>query len=265
MVGSENPVPYRDLDTSWRRNPREVERASILMALAPGGESVLDVGARDGHFSRLLTEKYRSVTALDLENPVVDHARVHCVAGDATALDFPDGSFDCVFCAEVLEHIPDMERACREIRRVARKHVIVGVPFNQDLRVARTMCRHCGRVANAWKHLHSFTEQRLMKLFQPMKPERIVFAGPPTARTNFISEELMRLAKYPWGAYNCPEPCYCGARVEAHDITFAGRVCASIAYRIDRLQGLLSKSQPDTINILFSAEASASPSVPSWP
>jgi SAM-dependent methyltransferase len=41
-----------------------------------------------------------------------------CVPGDATAMPFPDGSFDVVIAAEVLEHIPADQAALREISRV---------------------------------------------------------------------------------------------------------------------------------------------------
>ena len=48
--------------------------------------------------------------------------------GDATSLDFPDRSFDLVLAIEVLEHIPNPERALREIARVAKSDVVVSVP-----------------------------------------------------------------------------------------------------------------------------------------
>jgi SAM-dependent methyltransferase len=40
--------------------------------------------------------------------------------GDATRLPFPDGSFDRIIAAEVLEHIPDDVGAIRELARVLR-------------------------------------------------------------------------------------------------------------------------------------------------
>ena len=40
--------------------------------------------------------------------------------GDATRLPFPDGSFDRIIAAEVLEHIPDDVAAIRELARVLR-------------------------------------------------------------------------------------------------------------------------------------------------
>ena len=40
--------------------------------------------------------------------------------GDATGLPFPDGSFDRIIAAEVLEHIPDDDAAIGELARVLR-------------------------------------------------------------------------------------------------------------------------------------------------
>ena len=47
--------------------------------------------------------------------------------GDATAMPFPDDSFDRVIAAEVLEHIPDDQRAMNEIARVLRPGGIAAV------------------------------------------------------------------------------------------------------------------------------------------
>ena len=42
------------------------------------------------------------------------------VRGDALRLPFPDGAFDKVICAEVLEHLPDDSSAMAELSRVLR-------------------------------------------------------------------------------------------------------------------------------------------------
>src|SRR5262245_19883000 len=91
----------------YRRSDSEIARMDDLLRLLPRGRaSVLDIGARDGHFSRLLAEHFDSVTALDIVPLDFEHPGVTVVTGDATHLQFPDDSFDCVFCTEVLEHIP---------------------------------------------------------------------------------------------------------------------------------------------------------------
>src|ERR1700681_778186 len=114
----------------YRNSPAEIARARDLMDIVPKNLStVLDIGARDGHFSHLLTEHFESVTALDLTMPQFHFDRVLPVQGDATKLQFPDNYFDVVFCAEVLEHIPALDEACSEIARVARHAVVIGVPY----------------------------------------------------------------------------------------------------------------------------------------
>src|SRR5690242_3637825 len=115
----------------YRRSPSEQARLRGLMDIVPKGRnSILDIGARDGHVSRLLTEHFQSVTALDLVRPTFNIDGVMTVQGDVTNLEFPDKSFDVVLCAEVLEHIPAplLSAACFEILRVARHEAVIGVP-----------------------------------------------------------------------------------------------------------------------------------------
>jgi len=49
---------------------------------------------------------------------------------DINALPFDDASFDCVICSEVLEHIPEHEKALSELVRVLKPHgnLVVSVP-----------------------------------------------------------------------------------------------------------------------------------------
>ena len=65
---------------------------------------------------------------------------------DVTQLTFEDMSFDALMSLEVLEHVPAVERACKEIARVARHEVVIGVPYKQDTRLGRTKCSNCGKV-----------------------------------------------------------------------------------------------------------------------
>jgi SAM-dependent methyltransferase len=51
---------------------------------------------------------------------IPDGGSGRAVAGDATAIPFPDGSFDTVIAAEVLEHLPADQKAMNEIARILR-------------------------------------------------------------------------------------------------------------------------------------------------
>jgi SAM-dependent methyltransferase len=238
-----------------RATPSEKRRSEDLMRLLPKNRSsVLDVGARDGYFSLLMAEHFARVVALDLHPPAIRHPGVTALAGDATALCFPDRSFDCVFCAEVLEHIPALERACREIARVARYEILIGTPFRQDIRLGRTTCRACGHTNPPWGHLRSFDELELRRLFPGFEVVAKSFVGSVREVTNPLSVLLMDLAGNPWGTYQQDEPCVrCGAKLTAPPAkrTWRSRICSGLAGRINLLQSVLVRPRAKWIHLLF--------------
>ncbi len=104
--------------------------------VAPG-DRVLDMGCGAGRHAFALYRRGAQVTALDqnaaeladvqvmfeamaAEGEVPAGATARTVEGDAYALPFEDGFFDKVICAEVLEHLPEDERAMAELVRVLR-------------------------------------------------------------------------------------------------------------------------------------------------
>ena len=54
---------------------------------------------------------------------------------DITAIDFPDGSVDMIFCNHVLEHVSDHMRALSELHRILRKggRLIISFPMDEGL------------------------------------------------------------------------------------------------------------------------------------
>jgi ubiquinone/menaquinone biosynthesis C-methylase UbiE len=81
--------------TDYRASPLEQQRTTDLVRLMPArGRQALDIGARDGHFSLLMAERFERVIALDLTTPTVTHPRVQCLKGNAAEMTFADGAFD---------------------------------------------------------------------------------------------------------------------------------------------------------------------------
>jgi SAM-dependent methyltransferase len=232
--------------SQYRASTAEQQRtADLSRMMPPRGRHALDIGARDGHFSVLLADRFDEVTALDLVQPEISHPRIHCTQGNAAKMQFPDDAFDLVFCAEVLEHIPTaiLHDVCHEIERVASQYILIGVPYKQDLRLGRTTCYSCGKQNPPWGHVNSFDEQRLAELFPSCHVESISFVGSTRARSNWLSAELMDFAGNPYGTYCQEETCiHCGNRLlqPAHR-TVGQRVATRCATWLNRLsEGLTS-------------------------
>lgn len=219
------------------------------------GARALDVGARDGHLSRLMSERYERVVALDLMQPAIEHPRIECRQGDVTMLPFADGDFDSVLCAEVLEHIPPpaLEKACSELGRVAKHAVVVGVPYRQDLRSGRTRCRSCGKVNPPWGHVNAFDERRLCELFQPLSAARVSYVGSTRQFTNPVSAALMDFAGNPFGTYEQEEPCvHCNQALGVpSDRSYLQKAATRLAFVIDSLQRRASAPHANWIHMRF--------------
>jgi SAM-dependent methyltransferase len=242
----------------YRSSDDERSRTADLLRLLPKGRrTVLDIGARDGHFARLMTEHFEKVTALDINIPRFHFPNVAPLAGDITCLPFQSDSFDCVLCAEVLEHVPDLPRACSEITRVARHEIVIGVPYRQDTRVGRTTCTRCGKPNPPWGHINQFTEQRLGDLFSHVKVVETSLVGVSPPDTNAVSALLMDIAGNPWGTYDQDEPCiHCGAVLTptGGDSMWA-KICGAVAVRLNDVQARLQTPHANWVHIVFSKSA----------
>ena len=132
---------------------------TFLGCLPSNTDSLLEVGARDGYLSGMFAKHVPRVVSLDILPPASAGVTTSWIQGDASKLPFSTASFDVVLCAEVLEHLNSatLSSACAELKRVTRRTVIIGVPFEQDLRIGRTTCRSCGRHNPPYGHVNRFT------------------------------------------------------------------------------------------------------------
>ena len=244
----------------YRQSPSEKTRLDNLMAIIPKGrQSVLDVGARDGYVYTLLAAHFTKVIAVDVKELASRPPGVLCARADVTSLSFLDNSFDVVVCAEVLEHIPEpmLGKACAEIIRVARHEVVIGVPYKQDIRFGRTICLSCGRGNPPWGHVNSFDENRLKKVFGPLRFVAKAVVGPPSSKTNLLSSGLMDLAGNPWGTYNQEEVCiWCGAAlIPPQQMVGLQRVFAKLGQLLTKFQNCVIAPTPMWIHAVFAKEA----------
>ncbi|HEY7454998.1 MAG TPA: class I SAM-dependent methyltransferase, partial [Thermoleophilaceae bacterium] len=161
-------------DSKWGINYGEVGQAQVTGKLrkALGHEPRhyrrgLEIGAGTGYFSLnllragvlgeavatdispgMLSTLERSADELGLE--------VETTACEAQELPFDDKSFDLVFGHAVLHHLPDLEAAFREFRRVLRPGGVVafcGEPSRYGDRIAAWPKRGANAVAPLWRAL----------------------------------------------------------------------------------------------------------------
>jgi SAM-dependent methyltransferase len=105
----------------------------ILPAVSHGvdlGDELLEIGPGPGAATEWLRHRVRRLVAIELDPAAAaalaarfPDSNVEAVAGDATALPYPDGSFDSVGTFTMLHHVPTraaQDKVLAEILRVLR-------------------------------------------------------------------------------------------------------------------------------------------------
>ncbi len=105
--------------------------------------SVLNVGGAEGYHSWFIERLFGAkVVTADIQTKALTKARnfygIDVCAADARALPFADNSFDLVVCIETIEHVPNPQRVVDELKRVARKTVLVSTESYFDSPEQRT-------------------------------------------------------------------------------------------------------------------------------
>lgn len=142
-----------------------VRREAALLLRLFGTErrgTLLDVGAGTGRFSRAFAAAGFQVTALDQAPAMLAFARSRnraaaYVRGDALHLPFPDRAFDCCAAVTSLCFVPDPAAALREMWRVCRRTVVLGL-LNRRSRLHRQKAASGGYLGARWDDAAAVTD-----------------------------------------------------------------------------------------------------------
>ncbi len=169
---------------AWYDTPRgrwiaQVEYALLRSLLRLSRESsLLDIGCGTGHFTRRFArETIGPVIGLDPNQEWLAYARERAregeldVAGRAEALPFGDRSFDCAVSVTALCFVADQMRALREMVRVARRRIVLGL-LNRHSVLYLQKGRHGG--AGGYKGAHWHTAAEVRALFDQIAVDDVV-------------------------------------------------------------------------------------------
>jgi ubiquinone/menaquinone biosynthesis C-methylase UbiE len=134
---------------------------------SPAEGKFLDVGTGTGWIAIGVAKNTSGieVTGVDLSDAMISVAgrnslktgvdqKVRLVMGDAKGLAFEDGTFDAVFCHNMLHHLPEPEKLLNEMVRVAKPDGAV---------IVRDLVRHSRFVAEMHVNIFGLTYNQLMK------------------------------------------------------------------------------------------------------
>lgn len=99
------------------------------------------------------------VDGVELDREALERARARnpgslLLQGDLYALGLRSRAYDLVLCLEVLEHLPEPERALAELRRVSRAGVILSVPHEPFFRLGNVLRgKNLGRLGDPPDHV----------------------------------------------------------------------------------------------------------------
>lgn len=160
--GSAELREYYSARHQWRSAGEErirFRKAARHARVRPGAR-VLDIGARDGGLRAHLPADVR-YQGMDI---APEFASEHVLIRDISeGIPFPDGTFDNVFCIEVLEHVPNPFQAMGEIHRVLKPGgvLLVSVPNPYHF---KELVWNLLRIPDRQGHIYNWTRQGMTAL-----------------------------------------------------------------------------------------------------
>jgi SAM-dependent methyltransferase len=160
-------------DAKWGIDYGEVGQGQVLgkmrkaLGEVPYVGRALEIGAGTGYFTLNLLQAgvLREAVCADISPGMLDALQANAdrlgleaetVACDAEDLPFPDASFDLVFGHAVLHHLPNLDRAFPEFRRVLRpggRLFFAGEPSRHGDRLAAMPKRAAIGAAPLWRRV----------------------------------------------------------------------------------------------------------------
>lgn len=152
---------------------------------------ILDVGCASGRQSIFLARKARYVIGVDIAQAFVEEVKNQCerhhitnlrpIVGDIERSPFKDGTFDKIFCGELLEHVIDLDSTMGELYRVLKLNgmLVISVPNENNQ-------------GTLWERLKNFIRRSSFEPIKEFSMSNLKIHGDPHLR-KFDSKTLKEL------------------------------------------------------------------------
>lgn len=162
----------------------------IDFAMRESGKKIIDIGCGYGNYSKELMRLGKEVKGIEYNIDYVKKAKengVDCAQGDAHKLKIKDSSFDTALLFEVLEHIPDPEKAIKEALRVADK-VLVTVPNSSALKRLESVGLTYYHMITE-DHINFFSESDFAEFAQKIGANIDIKPSEPTMLSSLVEDK----------------------------------------------------------------------------
>jgi len=208
-----------------------IERFKKTIDLIPNDVTTLaDIGCGNGIFVNYLAEKRPGlkIVGIDRSEAALKYVKTEKQLGDINELTQLSGSYDCVTCLEVIEHLPVnvYENALNELCRISKKYIIISTPYDEILEENYTQCPNCKTQFNADMHLRSFNIPTIKMLLQKngyqcesykTLGERISYKGHYRFRKLFYASQFKQ-----WRSPICPVCGYHSVEISKNEMEVTG-------------------------------------------
>lgn len=153
-----------DAHASGAIGPNDWKRFEQTLSWIPrDASSLLDAGCARGEWLGLVRDKREipQLSGVDESDARITEATerypgIEFRTATLQELAARESSVDIVTCLEVLEHIPDWNPVFETLLRIAKRRVVITVPYKEE--IVQTTCVHCGEVTPLYGHLRTYDE-----------------------------------------------------------------------------------------------------------
>jgi len=204
--------------------------------IPPWVSSILEVGCGDGRVSKKAHNNC-NLTGIDIESIRIKLYPGNKLIGNISNLPIKSKRFDMVLACEVLEHLDNetMLLAIDEIQRIAKRYILITVPFKETLSAQWHKCSKCGHIFHGWGHLRQFDMALLNNLFNAQLIDKR-FLGPSESRIPSLAYVIAKKMGNVWDSYHTKQlPCpKCGSEPMRSEGNIFGKVFIRFLWRIER-------------------------------